>query len=219
MRHQARPTSSVTVPAPTTRAELDVLFQRRNELSDQLRQLSERHGQLVGERHNASVNQNQAVVTELDARIAEFSQRISRIEREKLQTDDAIADGISRGLASSDQRPEPIQVVSIPGGGTAIVDTPPLGYPLGGREVVAFGLAVALLGVVAWRWAWRRAEQLRARVLLQESQQTKDLRVAVETIALEVERISEGQRFITKLLAERAEQDPALLERGKSEPR
>jgi len=34
------------------------------------------------------------------------------------------------------------------------------------------------------------------------------LEQAVESIALEVERISEGQRFTTKLLAERAQADP-----------
>ena len=34
---------------------------------------------------------------------------------------------------------------------------------------------------------------------------------AVESIAIEVERISEGQRFTTKLLAERAQADPIRL--------
>jgi hypothetical protein len=34
------------------------------------------------------------------------------------------------------------------------------------------------------------------------------LEQAVESIALEVERISEGQRFTTKLLAERAQSEP-----------
>ena len=34
------------------------------------------------------------------------------------------------------------------------------------------------------------------------------LEQAVESIALEVERISEGQRFTTKLLAERAQAEP-----------
>lgn len=36
---------------------------------------------------------------------------------------------------------------------------------------------------------------------------------AVEAIALETERLSEGQRFTTRLLAERAERDRAALEK------
>jgi hypothetical protein len=44
------------------------------------------------------------------------------------------------------------------------------------------------------------------------------LEQAVEAIALEVERISEGQRFTTKLLAERAAAEPIRGMQG-SEPR
>jgi hypothetical protein len=41
---------------------------------------------------------------------------------------------------------------------------------------------------------------------------------AIDTIAIEVERIAEGQRFTTKLLAERAD-DRALLRPGRQDAR
>ena len=44
-------------------------------------------------------------------------------------------------------------------------------------------------------------------ILVDDERMTR-LEQAVESIALEVERISEGQRFTTKLLAERAQADP-----------
>jgi len=216
---QGRATSTVTVPTPTTRAELEILWQRRSELRDQLSSLTERHSQLVGERYNAQVNQNQTVVAELDARIAEHSSRISRVEREKLLTDDAISAGIANGLGAQETVSDLPQVISIPSPNISVDVPGQYGVQFGEREFVAGALTVLLLGVFAWRWAWRRAERRVLAVIPPgESQQTKDLRVAVETIALEVERISEGQRFITKLLAERAQKDPALLERAKPEP-
>ena len=44
-------------------------------------------------------------------------------------------------------------------------------------------------------------------VVVDDERMTR-LEQAVESIALEVERISEGQRFTTKLLTERAQPDP-----------
>jgi hypothetical protein len=45
------------------------------------------------------------------------------------------------------------------------------------------------------------------RVVVDDERMTR-LEQAVESIALEVERISEGQRFTTKLLADRTQGDP-----------
>jgi hypothetical protein len=53
---------------------------------------------------------------------------------------------------------------------------------------------------------------------LGERSSTEDLERAVEAIAIEVERISEGQRFVTKLLAERARELPAGAHRSPVSP-
>jgi hypothetical protein len=60
---------------------------------------------------------------------------------------------------------------------------------------------------VAWMRASqraRRAESSRERLPQDAESRFDRLQQAVEAIALEVERISEAQRFTTKLLAERA---------------
>jgi hypothetical protein len=77
-------------------------------------------------------------------------------------------------------------------------------------------VAVSFFGTVAYVV---RLLVLNARVLISGGSHTAHsvvvddermtrLEQAVESIALEVERISEGQRFTTKLLTERAQQDP-----------
>jgi len=42
------------------------------------------------------------------------------------------------------------------------------------------------------------------------SMRLERIELAIEAMAIEVERISEGQRFVTKLLAERSKDAPAL---------
>ncbi len=68
--------------------------------------------------------------------------------------------------------------------------------------VITLGLG---LGVPLVR-AWVRAKERQP--ILTPAEQERDQRLAriesaMETMAVEIERISEGQRFVTKLLAER----------------
>jgi hypothetical protein len=53
-----------------------------------------------------------------------------------------------------------------------------------------------------------RGRDATGRALVVDDERLTRLEQAVESIALEVERISEGQRFTTKLLADRAQVDP-----------
>ncbi len=67
--------------------------------------------------------------------------------------------------------------------------------------------AITAIGVGAYvtvRRASRQAERPRI-----SEDRFRHLEQAVDAIAVEVERISEGQRFTTKLLAERLEAPPA----------
>lgn len=78
-----------------------------------------------------------------------------------------------------------------------------------GKVIVALGFFTSLtyivrlitLGTVSYR---RRGEDGASGVVVDEARMAR-LEQAVEAIALEVERISEGQRFTTRLLAERAQ--------------
>ena len=85
---------------------------------------------------------------------------------------------------------------------------------LGPREVmnVTIGGFVLLLpfAIVLARRMWLRG--VRPQVLdLEDSQRLQRIEQAVESIALEVERIGEAQRFTTKLLAERQPDAAARL--------
>jgi len=78
--------------------------------------------------------------------------------------------------------------------------------PLIGREQVmmgGFGVFLLLVPIVLayTRRIWRRGAVVP--IDLDASPRLQRMEQAIETIALEVERIGEGQRFTTKLLAER----------------
>jgi len=67
-------------------------------------------------------------------------------------------------------------------------------------------LGTTLLGVFAWVRARERALRAEAKLdaLLEAARNGPNhLQAAVDAIAIEVERVSEGQRFVTKLLADR----------------
>jgi hypothetical protein len=61
---------------------------------------------------------------------------------------------------------------------------------------------VAIAGVAKFVFFRRPAKEKRS-VLAKDDDRLRRLEEAVDAIAVEVERISEGQRFTTKLLAER----------------
>lgn len=82
------------------------------------------------------------------------------------------------------------------------MDVPPRAESLGYAFLLTFA-AVIILGPIARAWARRinvRSEQ--PQIPSQVTAQLTQLTQAVDAIAIEVERISEGQRFTTKLLAE-----------------
>ena len=71
------------------------------------------------------------------------------------------------------------------------------------REPALFILLLPLVLALS-RWIWRRTpSRARRESALEGSPQITRLELAVESIAIEVERIGEAQRFTAKLLAER----------------
>ena len=80
--------------------------------------------------------------------------------------------------------------------------------------IVATVAALAGIGLGSW-FIWRKGAQIQPGMAPRvDDGRMERLESAVDAIAIEVERISEGQRFTTRLLAERgAERAP---ERGQS---
>jgi hypothetical protein len=76
-----------------------------------------------------------------------------------------------------------------------------------GKVIVALGFFATLTYIVRvitlGAVSYRRQDVAASKGLVVDEDRMARLEQAVEAIALEVERISEGQRFTTKLLAER----------------
>ena len=75
------------------------------------------------------------------------------------------------------------------------------------REAVARfmmfeALAFVLLGVVFYKWVMRRAREGFGRGAPEDGRRLDQLQNSVDAIAVEVERISENQRYVTKALNE-----------------
>ena len=83
--------------------------------------------------------------------------------------------------------------------------------------VVASTLVVlAIIRAIAGR-AGNNAKQPRASELeVDFSERLGRMEQAIDSIAVEVERVSEAQRFVTKILAERKPAQPAIAERADS---
>lgn len=73
-----------------------------------------------------------------------------------------------------------------------------------------FTVIVLALGVPLVRSYIRRKESEPRQISPISDERLARMEAAIESMAIEVERISEGQRFVTKLLAERAEQAKSL---------
>jgi polyhydroxyalkanoate synthesis regulator phasin len=214
MQNPNQVTSGVKVPE--TMAELRSLALHRDELQNQLRQLEDQGQQLMQQRLNASSTNSTREVAQYTERINELTARITRIERQKLESDDAIAEAMRRGIATADQAPpapgEPVMILPPPMfDGPRFPDAEDRAAMVGGTI-----LGMVLVGYLAWRMAWRRAmKKMAANAGLGAARpdDMRELRTAVDAIAVEVERISENQRFVTALLNERS--DRAALAEGR----
>jgi hypothetical protein len=126
----------------------------------------------------------------LEARIQQLDERILGIEQEIARTGQLISRAPGQFLTQSEM-PNLGPFVDMNTDMTAIV------------SVVSI-FVLAPIAVAVARLIWRRASIPKATVVDSElSDRLRRLEGGVDTIALEVERISEGQRFVTKLLAER----------------
>lgn len=162
------------------------LLARRDELSRQLTSASGRREDLVQELRSAPT---EAVRNGLESRIALLDQRILQLEQDIAINGQALA-----------ARPTEATTVQSPRGG--------FGRPGGNSdrmEVAAGILAAVLLVPVAIATARRIWRGSPAPVVHRDSQndaRLERIEQAVDAIAIEVERISEAQRFQNKLLSE-----------------
>ena len=170
---------------PLTARDVQALRQRGSELSRQLTSASNRRNQLANSLEDAEGVNRQGI----EQRIAQLDQRIMTIEQDIAQN--------GRLLASAPPSSLPVssEVGSLPFGLNPGQVT---GISIVGTIFVLFPLSVAMA-----RNIWRRGSRQAAPAESKESAERMErLEQAVDAIAIEIERVSEGQRFVTRLLTE-----------------
>lgn len=189
VRIEAGPGSAAqTIEIPRTPQDIAGLRVRRSELADQLEETMERREEIAGEWEGTPVSQRASldqVITAIDGRIVQLEAEIAATER-------ALTSARPELLAIAAQREE-----------VARADREAI--QRGNREDrMALLFAFFLVFMLGMSYLKRRGNRVPpSRPLADESAgRLERIEQAVEAMAIEIERVSEGQRFVTKLLSE-----------------
>jgi hypothetical protein len=161
---------------------------QRDELRNQLENLEEKRRELAQEwRQAAEGTYRQGI----ERRIAEIDQRISEVDKQLAAADLQVAKAAAIPGAVVPDPPDP--------------PTPPDWDRTIGITGSVFTFFVLFPLTIAYaRRLWRRGALTVAELPKVLAERLTRLDQAVDAIAIEVERISEGQRFLTKVMAEGA---------------
>jgi len=179
-----------TISLPKTQAEVDALVRQREEISNQLISVNERRQELVQEIRSSP---DGVARTGLEERVKILDQRLIQLESDLAVTGRQLAGTPADLVAFADRNPNPSN-----NGSGADWD-----------EGMAAGSFMTALGIGAIylfrRWRGRKNPRKRATATDLPSDSAQRLErheQGMEAIAIEIERVSEGQRFVTKLLSE-----------------
>jgi hypothetical protein len=167
---------------------------------------------LEGQR-SGLVSARRAIVSQLDQSPARSEQRRILTDRVR-EMDSRIAtlDG-QLALTGTQSDVAPVTtVVSVPPP-PASPDFPPIPGEYFDLGVVFMLVFVLPMSIALARRIWRRGESSAPAISSDIAQRLGRMEQAMEATAIEVERIGEGQRFLTRMLAQRGEPAP-LLRRG-----
>jgi hypothetical protein len=183
----AGPGAFEVLPPPRSSQELNAIRQARSQLSDQLISASNRREEIARELRRPGVEG--ADRAGLEERLRLLDQRILRLEADIAAT--------GRQLTTA-----PASLVAGARVQEAFGGLPPGGIIGGGIVFTLFVLAP--IAFAAARLMWRRATRQAPAPARgwDNSPRFERLETAVDAIAVELERVSEGQRFVTKLLAD-----------------
>ncbi len=172
-----------TITIPTTSEQVANLEAQREELAKQLTSVSERRSELVTELQSAP---DGASRVGLEARLKILDQRILQLENDLASTGRQISSAPAALIASSES------------------------VNAGGEDYFAQGAAVgavSTLFILAIGYFFARGRGKRGHINSSSHTQADSARLerlehGMEAIAIEMERVSEGQRFVTRLLSE-----------------
>lgn len=191
VRIDAGPTTvAQTIAIPQNVQDIAGLRMRREELVDQLDRARNRRSGVLEEMTNASGVERAG----LEQRLSTIDQRIVQIEADIGATERALTSAPSSLLGAAAQAEQARQ--------DAIdANQPPID-----EEVIAVLSVMAMVMMIPIviahaRRIWKRPQPARVLPPATESRLER-IEQAVESIAVEVERVSEGQRFVTRLMSE-----------------
>lgn len=165
--------------------QVSALERRRDELGDQLQSVQDRRSEVASSLHGADPSARVGI----EQRLRVLDERIVQLESDL-------------GATSS-------QLASVPAA-LALAERPPRPASSGNDEeeflFIGLFLGVATTWVAGRIRRWRRQRRQGSAALpASQPDQLMRLEQAIDAIAIEVERIAEGQRFTAKLMAESAE--------------
>ncbi|MBV9879111.1 MAG: hypothetical protein JO180_01380 [Gemmatirosa sp.] len=174
---------------PRTQQELAALRARRSELSDQLNSATNRRTSLAQRLRSQNGPADGADRAGLEQHLQLLDRRILQLESDIAVTGQQLAAAPATLIAGSSASPR---------GGRGL---PPEGAAaLGGLFILCVLMPMAITFA---RLMWRRGSRpTPSRESAETVQRLMRLETAVDSIAIEMERVSEGQRFVTRLLSE-----------------
>jgi hypothetical protein len=190
----------MTIPMPRTSRDIDALNARREELSRQLISVDGRRSKLI----------TQLKQTADPTAIKGLQDRLALLDSRQLQLE-------------SDIQLTGEQLTSPAAGLIVSTAAPPVFAGLGQKEIMTLSvLSIVLiwfpLAFALARSLWKRSNRpgLPPTAFTETAQRLERLEASVDAIAIEIERVSEGQRFVTKLLSE--SQPAPMLGAGQRTP-
>lgn len=199
VRIDAGPTTAAqTIAIPQSPQDIAGLRSRRSELVNQLDRAGNRRDEVLREMRDAS----NAERAGLEQRLAALDSRIVQIESDIAATERALTNASPAMLGAAAQAEQARE-------DAREANQPPIDEDVIG-VLAALAMVMMLPIVIAHaRRIWKRPQPARALSPATEGRLER-IEQAVEAIAIEVERVTEGQRFVTKLLSE-ADRKPAAL--------
>lgn len=184
------PQIPITIPSGPDGATPEAIYKgmraQREELKDQLERVQEQRQDVANRLGNDEIAA--ADREGLTARLKELDGRISSLEQQLAQSDLAVA-----------------KAAAVPG---AIVEPPPPPPRTGPPDevfmipIVFTIFVLAPIAVAYARRIWKRGATVVAPVPREVTERLEQMGQAVESIAIEVERIGEGQRFLTRVMSD-----------------
>jgi hypothetical protein len=174
------------------------MLHQRDELNNQMDRLKDERRDITN-RLNGEEQISSADKAGLEKRLTTVDGRIDALDKQLAQADAQVASAAAMPGAIVERPPEPRH------------GPPEEAFVLGG---IFLFVAIFPISIAFARRIWRRSANAVAALPQEIIERFTQIDQAVESIAVEVERIGEGQRFITRVLSEQgrpALADPAPL--------